>query len=99
MKASGSDGFNANYIAGGGGRIAVWLLPQSNASASAVRKMLAEGSGADYAIGQPVSWAGTASAAAGVKKQESSYQKTDAEDGTVTWLSIPSGGGLRIFIR
>lgn len=100
LKASGSDGWNANYLAGGGGRIAVWLLPQSNASASAVRKMLAEGSGADYAIGQPVSWVGTTSAAAGKRVQDApTYQRSDAEDGTVTWVSVPPAGGFLIRIR
>lgn len=100
LKASGSDGFNDNYLAGGGGRIAVWLLPQSNASASAVSKMLAEGSGAAFATEQPASWAGTTSAAAGKRgKDAPTYQRSDAEDGTVTWLSIPQAGGLMFLIR
>lgn len=100
IKADGGQGRNPNFIAGGGGRVAVWLLPKSTASASAVRGLLAERSGANYEIAQPASWAGTASAAAGDKAGEAAtYQKTDAEAGTVVWLSIPPPGGFTIRIR
>ena len=99
LKAVGSDGVNANYIAGGGGRIAVWMGVRPRTTGTHVAKLLAEETGAAFATEQPASWAGTTSAAAGSKvKDAPTYQHSDAEDGTVTWLSIPSGG-LMFFIR
>ena len=67
---------------------------------SRVAKLLAEKSGEAFVTEQPASWAGTASAAAGKRgKDAPDYQRSDAEDGTVTWLSIPRTGGLFVRIR
>lgn len=100
LKASGSDGWNANYIAGGGGRIAVWLNVRPGAKGPYIRRLLAGKTGAAFATEQPASWVGTTSAAAGKRVQDApTYQRSDAEDGTVTWLSIPLTGGLMLHIR
>ena len=99
MEAVGSDGVNANYIAGGGGRIAVWMGVRPKTTGTHIAKLLAEETGASFATEQPASWVGTTSAAAGSKVQDApECQRSDAENGTVTWLSIPSGG-LTIFVR
>lgn len=100
MEAVGSDGVNANYIAGGGGRIAVWMGVRPKTAGTRVAKLLAEKSGEAFVTEPPASWAGTTSAAAGSKvKDAPTYQLSAAEDGTVTWLSIPPPGGLMIFVR
>lgn len=100
IEAIGSDGVNANYIAGGGGRIAVWLNVRPRTAGPNIKRLLAEQTGAAFATEQPASWVGTTSAAAGKKvKDAPDFQLSDAEDGTVTWLSIPPTGGLMILIR
>ncbi len=99
IKADGGQGRNASYLAGGGGRVAVWQNAVAGCSGSIVAKLLAGGDGAAYVTEQPSAFLGTATASAGDKKKTSTYQKTDAEDGTVTWLTIPPRGGFTIRIR